>query len=85
MWTLLGAFSSGRNWVGVLLGVQEQQQVVFCHNTLFCGAPEVMAAIGGACFWTPCGGGPCPPLELVITVVIFPHQLQTMQETPHPT
>ena len=40
---------------------------------------------GGTSSWTPSGGGSCPPLESVITVVICTHQLPTMQEAPHPS
>ena len=32
------ALGSGSSWAGVPLGELEQQQVVFHHNVLFCGA-----------------------------------------------
>ena len=32
------AFYSGSSRAGVFSGEQEQQQVVFCHNDLLCGA-----------------------------------------------
>ena len=33
----------------------------------------------------PSCGGPCLPLESVITAMVFPHHLQAMQEAPCPT
>ena len=76
MWALPRVFGSA----GVLSGVREQQQVVFNHNALLCGTLEEIGSASGACSLTPSGGGPCPPLELEITVVVCPYHLQTMQE-----
>ena len=59
----------------VFPGVQEYQQVVFSHNALLCGAPEVNGAASGVCLWTPGGGEPLPPLDPEITVVICPYLL----------
>ena len=49
-----------------------QQQVVFSHNALLCGALEMIGATSGVCSQTPSGGGLCPPLESEITVVVCP-------------
>ena len=85
MWALPGEFGSDSNKAGVLPGLQEQQQVVFGHSALLCGTLGVIGATSGACSWTSSGGGPHPPLESVITVVVSRHHLQTMQEAPHPS
>ena len=36
---------------------------------------EVTWVMGGACSWTPNGGGPCPPLESKMDVAVFPPPL----------
>ena len=72
MWALPGAFSSGSNRADVLPDIGEQQQVVFGHNALLCGALEVTGAASGACSQTPSGGGARPPLESEITSVVCP-------------
>ena len=59
----------------VLPGMQEQQRVVFGPSALLCGALEMVGAASGSCSWTPNAGGPCPPLESEITVVVCPHHL----------
>ena len=56
----------------MLPGVQEQQQVVFGHSALLCGALEVNGAASSVCSWTPSGGKPLPSLEAEITVVVCP-------------
>ena len=55
--------------------LREQQQVVFCHNALLCGALEVIGAASGAFSQTPSGVSPLPPLEPEKTVVVCPHHL----------
>ena len=59
----------------VLPAVREQQQVVFGHNALLCGAQEVFGAASDACSCTSSGGGLRPPLESEITEVVCPHHL----------
>ena len=46
---------------------------------------EVVGAASDFCSGIPSGGGPCPPLESGVTVVVCSCHLQTMQEAPCPT
>ena len=46
---------------------------------------EVAGASSNFCSGVPSGGGPRPPLESEITVVVCPHHLQTTQGAPCPT
>ena len=46
---------------------------------------EVFGAASSSCSEIPSGGGPCPALESVITAMVCPCHLQTMQEAPCPT
>ena len=69
MWVPPRTFGSGSSRVGVFLGVQEHQQMLFGHHVLLCGACEVNEAVSGVCSQTPSGGEPLPSLEPKITAV----------------
>ena len=75
MWVLPRAFDICSIRVAVFPGVREQQQVVFGHNALLCGALEVNRAARGVCSWTPSGSKLLPPLEPEITAMVCLHLL----------
>ena len=77
------AFGSGSGRVYEFPGEGEQQRVVFGHHAIFCGASKVIGVRRGTCPHTPDGGGPHPPLEPEVTMVVCPHHLWTRSTPCH--
>ena len=78
------AFGSGRGRVCDSQASESNNR--WCSITMSTSVvpSEVVGASSGSCSGIPSGGGPCPPLESEITVVVCPGYLQTTQKHPVP-